>query len=69
VVDLTTREALGPHKEGEICIRGLQVTKGYLNRPDVTRALIDDDGWLHTGDIGYADADGLCSSSSIGSRS
>ena len=32
--------------------------KGYLNRPDATRAMIDADGWLHTGDIGYADADG-----------
>jgi acyl-CoA synthetase (AMP-forming)/AMP-acid ligase II len=58
VVDITTGEELGPLGEGEICIRGPQVMKGYLNRPDATRAMIDADGWLHSGDIGYADADG-----------
>ena len=32
--------------------------KGYLNRPDATSAMIDPEGWLHTGDIGYADEHG-----------
>jgi len=58
VVDTETGAELGPNEEGEICIRGPQVMKGYLNRPEATAAMIDSDGWLHTGDIGYADADG-----------
>ena len=49
---------LGSNEEGEICVRGPQVMKGYLNRPDATAAMIDADGWLHTGDIGYADEHG-----------
>jgi acyl-CoA synthetase (AMP-forming)/AMP-acid ligase II len=32
--------------------------KGYLNRPEATASMITSDGWLRTGDIGYADADG-----------
>jgi acyl-CoA synthetase (AMP-forming)/AMP-acid ligase II len=32
--------------------------KGYFNRQDATSATVDDEGWLHTGDIGHADADG-----------
>ncbi|MEU6625058.1 AMP-binding protein [Streptomyces litmocidini] len=47
-----------PGEEGEIAIRGPQVMKGYLGRPDATAAMIDADGWVHTGDIGRVDADG-----------
>jgi acyl-CoA synthetase (AMP-forming)/AMP-acid ligase II len=49
---------LGVGEAGEIAIRGPQVMKGYLGRPDATDAMIDRDGWLHTGDVGRVDADG-----------
>lgn len=58
IVHLETGEPLGPNQEGEVCVRGPQIMKGYLNRPDATAATIDAESWLHTGDIGYADADG-----------
>jgi long-chain acyl-CoA synthetase len=47
--------------DGEILTRGPLTTPGYHGRPDLTRALIDADGWLHTGDIGTIDADGFVS--------
>ncbi|PCG84911.1 4-coumarate--CoA ligase family protein [Streptomyces sp. WZ.A104] len=47
-----------PGTDGEILIRGPQVMKGYLGRPDATAAMIDGDGWVHTGDVGRIDEDG-----------
>ena len=44
---------------GEICIRGPQVMKGYWNRPEDTAAVIDEEGWLRTGDIAEMDAIGF----------
>jgi long-chain acyl-CoA synthetase len=50
--------ALGAGENGEICIRGHNVMKGYHNRPEATAESIDADGWLHTCDIGYRDDEG-----------
>ena len=58
IVDLETGEALGRGQRGEVCVRGPQIMKGYLNKPEATASTIDEEGWLHTGDIGYADEDG-----------
>ena len=58
VMDVDFGTELGPAERGELWIRGPQVMKGYLNRPEATASMITSDGWLRTGDIGYADADG-----------
>ncbi len=58
VVDPATGEDVGIAEDGELWIRGPQVMKGYLNNPGATEATIDEEGWLHTGDIGHSDADG-----------
>lgn len=43
---------------GEICVRGQDRMKGYYKAPDITAATIDEEGWLHTGDMGTRAADG-----------
>src|ERR1051326_3003186 len=58
LVDPATGAELGPNEEGEVCVRGPQIMKGYLNNPEATRRTIDAEGWLHTRDIGYVDEDG-----------
>ena len=58
VVDVVTGAALGIRQEGELLIRGPQIMKGYLNRPQDTADSIDRDGWYRTGDVGYVDEQG-----------
>lgn len=47
-----------PGEEGEILLRGWNLMKGYYNMAEQTAAAIDQDGWLHTGDLGVRDEDG-----------
>jgi fatty-acyl-CoA synthase len=58
IVDPVTGEPRAPGERGELCCRGYNVMKGYYNNPGATRAAIDEDGWLHTGDEASLDPDG-----------
>nr|CAD7201655.1 unnamed protein product [Timema douglasi] len=57
VIDESGR-SLGAGKSGELCFRGCIVMKGYVNNPSATSQIIDREGWLHTGDVGYYDEEG-----------
>jgi fatty-acyl-CoA synthase len=58
VVDPGTGETVGPGEVGEICSRGYNVMKGYYKMPDKTAETIDEEGWLHSGDLVTVDENG-----------
>src|SRR5215203_5652844 len=58
LVDVDTGEEIGMGEQGDLCTRGYHVMKGYYKMPDKTAEVIDEVGWLHTGDLATMDEDG-----------
>lgn len=58
IIDPETGEDAPFDVQGEIVARGYNIMKGYYNMPEATRQAVDEDGWLHTGDIGTMDENG-----------
>nr|XP_039268067.1 4-coumarate--CoA ligase 1-like [Styela clava] len=55
IINIETGAEVGPYHNGELCVKGPQVMKGYFKNSSATANTIDAEGWLHTGDIGYFD--------------
>lgn len=60
IVDPTTNEEVPFGVPGELCTRGYHVMKGYYKNPSASAEAIDEDNWLHTGDIAIMDENGYC---------
>jgi fatty-acyl-CoA synthase len=58
IVDPETGQTLDPGHPGELCARGYVVMQGYYNKPEETARTIDEEGWLHSGDLATIDEEG-----------
>ncbi|MFD2211086.1 long-chain-fatty-acid--CoA ligase [Virgibacillus halophilus] len=58
IIDMETMEEAEIGDVGELAVKGPQVMKGYWNRPEETENVLNEDGWLLTGDLGYMDENG-----------
>jgi fatty-acyl-CoA synthase len=61
VIDPDTGRECGPNERGELLYRGYLLFEGYYKDPELTAAVVDDDGWFHSGDLGALDEDGRVS--------
>lgn len=59
VIDTATGEPLGPLADGELCFKTPSVMDGYYNNAAATAEAVDEEGWLHSGDVGRYDEDGF----------
>jgi acyl-CoA synthetase (AMP-forming)/AMP-acid ligase II len=59
LVDPATGEEVGPGERGELWVKGPNVMAGYLNNPEATAITLDDEGYLHTGDVATVTEEGV----------
>ena len=60
IVDPVTEAEMAFGEQGDLCARGAGIMVGYYNMPEATALVIDEEGWLHTGDLAVMDSHGYC---------